>query len=624
MLVNNEIEIWKQLPNNPKYQISDLGRAKRDNEIIPIRQDTSRNFINCPGKHNMNELVATLFVLNDDPINKTKIVNIDGNKFNNKAINLRWEPEPLKKNRIYKTDMSKPIIQYDIEGNFIKEWKNIDSIAQKHNYVTGHIYKCLNGRIAQAYGSVWKYKDFEYEKIVYELDEEFKTIGTFEEIDCSKYEISNYGKVRHAKSRFLLKHHKNTTYDIVHLYIKKKIHIFQVHKMVAQVFVPKETDKHNIVIHKDDNPMNNDHKNLKYVTKKGYAANETSKSSMRDEIEIWLPVRNNDEYLVSTLGRMKSLYTGKLLISNHHDQYDAINLVPKDGTKQRKWRIHRIVADTFSYNPNPLKNNIIDHIDNNKRNNKSENLRWVTYAENSQNYHQYFKEPMHKPIIQYDKNMNIIKEWYNLQQLCEEMKYSESNIRSCIHEKYHFAYGFVWRYKNASDYEKYSPELKEDEIFMNIEMFEDKDFSDYEISNYGNVKSLVSDIYVKFTESNGYCIVSLTDKIDKTRYQLRVHRLVADKFNQNRTEENNIVNHLDGNRSNNKPYNLEWTTIRGNNIHARGIKVHQICLTTGTILNTFESVGSARHALNLKSDISIHRCLQGLYSHGYGYKWTYA
>ncbi len=44
-------------------------------------------------------------------------------------------------------------------------------------------------------------------------------------------------------------------------------------------------------------------------------------------------------------------------------------------------RIHRIVATAFHGEP-PTKEHVIDHIDTNKRNNRPENLRWVTRLEN--------------------------------------------------------------------------------------------------------------------------------------------------------------------------------------------------------------------------------------------------
>ena len=47
-------------------------------------------------------------------------------------------------------------------------------------------------------------------------------------------------------------------------------------------------------------------------------------------------------------------------------------------------RVHRIVAFTFLGNP-PTDHPVVDHIDTNRRNNRPENLRWLTRLENALN-----------------------------------------------------------------------------------------------------------------------------------------------------------------------------------------------------------------------------------------------
>ena len=47
-------------------------------------------------------------------------------------------------------------------------------------------------------------------------------------------------------------------------------------------------------------------------------------------------------------------------------------------------RVHRIVAYAFLGNP-PTDQHVVDHIDTNRRNNRPENLRWLTRLENALN-----------------------------------------------------------------------------------------------------------------------------------------------------------------------------------------------------------------------------------------------
>lgn len=50
----------------------------------------------------------------------------------------------------------KPILQYDKQGNFIKEW---NSIKEALECIGGNIHGCLNGKIKYAAKSIWKYKN---------------------------------------------------------------------------------------------------------------------------------------------------------------------------------------------------------------------------------------------------------------------------------------------------------------------------------------------------------------------------------------------------------------------------------------------------------------------------------
>lgn len=91
----------------------------------------------------------------------------------------------------------------------------------------------------------------------------------------------------------------------------------------------------------------------------------------------------------------------------------------------------------------------------------------------------------------------------------------------------------------------------------------------YEVSNFGNIRHVVKKIKRKFRLSNnGYSRLNLS--VPNEKYKLKgymVHRLVAIHFLKN--EKNlNIVNHIDGNKTNNHVDNLEWCTQKKNAVHA--------------------------------------------------------
>lgn len=55
--------------------------------------------------------------------------------------------------------IAKVIEQYDIEGNFLKEWNNIGEILRYYNWNERNLYDCLSGGYSHFHHYLWKYKD---------------------------------------------------------------------------------------------------------------------------------------------------------------------------------------------------------------------------------------------------------------------------------------------------------------------------------------------------------------------------------------------------------------------------------------------------------------------------------
>lgn len=88
----------------------------------------------------------------------------------------------------------------------------------------------------------------------------------------------------------------------------------------------------------------------------------------------------------------------------------------------------------------------------------------------------------------------------------------------------------------------------------------------YEIYENGDVYSYHSNKFLKpFIDKDGYLRVTITYN---KRYRKKfIHRLVAQAFIEN-PEEYSIINHIDGDKKNNWPENLEWCTHSHNTKHA--------------------------------------------------------
>lgn len=61
-------------------------------------------------------------------------------------------------NKIVTQKYSKIIIQYDLNGNFIKEWKGMKEAARTLNIKPPNLSATLNGRQKTCGGFIWKYK----------------------------------------------------------------------------------------------------------------------------------------------------------------------------------------------------------------------------------------------------------------------------------------------------------------------------------------------------------------------------------------------------------------------------------------------------------------------------------
>jgi hypothetical protein len=90
-----------------------------------------------------------------------------------------------------------------------------------------------------------------------------------------------------------------------------------------------------------------------------------------------------------------------------------------------------------------------------------------------------------------------------------------------------------------------------------------KSFSNYEVSNIGNVRNRLTGKCLKVGLTHGgYHHVGLTDDC-KTRKTLKVHRLVAGAFIDNPNNKK-IVDHINNVRTDNRKENLHWATNHEN------------------------------------------------------------
>ena len=171
--------------------------------------------------------------------------------------------------------------------------------------------------------------------------------------------------------------------------------------------------------------------------------------------EIWKDIEGYEGlYQVSNLGRVKSIYYDKERIlkpGKNTKGYLQVHLC-KNG-ERKEYTVHRLVAKVFISNPNNLP--MINHKDENPSNNRVENLEWCS-AKYNNNYgtrtqrvaEKMINGKLSKPVLQFTKNGEFIKEWKSTRDVQRNLGYDHGNISSCCTGRYKSAYGFNWKYKD--------------------------------------------------------------------------------------------------------------------------------------------------------------------------------
>jgi hypothetical protein len=164
-----------------------------------------------------------------------------------------------------------------------------------------------------------------------------------------------------------------------------------------------------------------------------------------------------------------------------------------------------------------------------------------------------------------------------------------------------------------------------------------KDFPNYSVSNFGNVKNNKTNKIMKLCIKSGYYHIGLSNNI--IRKVLKVHRLVAFAFIENPNNKLE-VNHINKNKCDNSITNLEWSTRKENNQHrSNGLiytsnknkPINRLDKKSREILekyNSIEDAGIWASENKLTSNYhngrnAIGNCVNGLSNSAYGFRWEY-
>ena len=105
----------------------------------------------------VHRLVATYFVPN--PNNFPIINHKDENNLNNRADNLEWCTYSYNTKHAYKNNLKRTIHinQYELNGDFIKQWSSIKEASNTLNISYVGIVQCCRHRSKSSGNYIWRY-----------------------------------------------------------------------------------------------------------------------------------------------------------------------------------------------------------------------------------------------------------------------------------------------------------------------------------------------------------------------------------------------------------------------------------------------------------------------------------
>lgn len=279
-----------------------------------------------------------------------------------------------------------------------------------------------------------------------------------------------------------------------------------------------------------------------------------------------LPLSSDNLYGINKLGDVISYKTGNLL--NYYinsNNYLIASISYRDSNnkiRNKKYPVHRLLASVFLNNPDPKRNTVVNHINDD---NRLENLEWVSADEN----HGTLKtSPINEKYlgnyVGRDKitgeivlsfNVKSIPNGYDYKKLRSITKIEANNDRRNREYK-----GLIWEYqKYVQIIDRYSGNLDDYTWLKHWK------YDNVWVCKEGFV--IVNNKISYSKDAGGYIFVSIKQK------SYPAHRIIMEFLIKRDLDSSEYIDHINRNTSDNSFKNLRLTNAKGNSLNENTLSV---------------------------------------------------
>lgn len=260
-----------------------------------------------------------------------------------------------------------------------------------------------------------------------------------------------------------------------------------------------------------------------------------------------------ERYRITKTGKIWDVKSEKFVKTHLTNGYYRVQI------DSRKYAVHRLVAKTFI--PRLDGKTYVNHINENKEDNRAENLEWVTQKENTE---KHSKEISHSRKVKCidPKTKKVLRIYDQITEAAEDIGRSIRSIQHVLNGINQTAGGYFWEYLDVSH--------KKD----NIDLSDGKKVYDYEkyiVFSDGRIYNTVNKKILKpVINAAGRAYVTLCKNNKKKNCY--VHRIVADHYLPGKPHQNATVYHINNDLKDNRVENLKWSGSSQPSIRKMNVK----------------------------------------------------